>query len=181
MSRQCCDIASEPMPSPFLSDRWRLLGLLAATRGRWAEAEQHSEAALALNARIGARPWLAYAQHDYAVMLMSRSQPGDREKARALLHETLASARALGMHALKAWAVARLNPTVSPALPSLTYPNGLSSREVEVLRLLALGKSNRGIVEALCISLSTVATHVRNILSKTDGANRTEAAAYALR
>jgi DNA-binding CsgD family transcriptional regulator len=57
----------------------------------------------------------------------------------------------------------------------------LSLREVEVLRLLAIGRSNRGIADTLCISLSTVATHVRNILSKTGSANRTEAAPYALR
>ena len=53
-------------------------------------------------------------------------------------------------------------------------------REVEVLRLLAAGKSNREIADALYISLNTVATHVRNILAKTGAANRTETAAYAL-
>jgi DNA-binding NarL/FixJ family response regulator len=50
-----------------------------------------------------------------------------------------------------------------------------------VLSLLALGKSNRDIANILCISLNTVATHVRNILSKTGSPNRTETAAYALR
>jgi len=159
-------------------ERGRLLGLLAATRGRWAEAEWHFEAVLALNARIGARPWSAHTQHDYAVLLMTRSQPGDREKARALLNEALATARALDMHILEAWAIARLTPR--PLLPQRPpYPDGLSPREGEVLR--GPGQENRGIAEALGISLSTVATHVRNILSKTDSANRTEAAAYALR
>ena len=52
---------------------------------------------------------------------------------------------------------------------------------MDVLRLLATGKSNRDIADVLCISLNTVATHVRNILTKTGTANRTEAAAYALR
>ena len=50
-----------------------------------------------------------------------------------------------------------------------------------MLRLLTVGKSNRDIAEALYISLNTVATHVRNILTKTGTINRTEAAAYALR
>jgi len=36
------------MPSPFLSDRWRLLGPPAATRGRWAGAERHVEDALGI-------------------------------------------------------------------------------------------------------------------------------------
>jgi DNA-binding CsgD family transcriptional regulator len=57
----------------------------------------------------------------------------------------------------------------------------LSAREVEVLRLLASGKSNQDIAEALVISPSTVAKHVSSILSKTGTANRTEAATYAHR
>jgi DNA-binding CsgD family transcriptional regulator len=50
-----------------------------------------------------------------------------------------------------------------------------------VLRLIAAGKSNRDIADTLFISLNTVATHVRNILTKTGCTNRTEAAACALR
>jgi DNA-binding CsgD family transcriptional regulator len=104
----------------------------------------------------------------------------------AATEEALATARELGMRALEARLTARMSPlTPSPpatALPSQwASPDGLSQREVEVLRLVAAGKSNREIAEALCISLNTVATHVRNILTKTGTANRTEAAAYALR
>jgi class 3 adenylate cyclase len=61
------------------------------------------------------------------------------------------------------------------------YPDGLTSRESEVLRLIAAGKSNQHIAAALVISLNTVARHVANILDKTSSANRTEAAAYAYR
>ena len=50
-----------------------------------------------------------------------------------------------------------------------------------MLRLLAIGRSNADIAMVLEISLNTVATHVRNILAKTGCANRTEAAAYAMR
>jgi DNA-binding CsgD family transcriptional regulator/pimeloyl-ACP methyl ester carboxylesterase len=59
--------------------------------------------------------------------------------------------------------------------------NGLSAREIEVLRLVAAGKSNPQIAEALVISLNTVQRHVSNILAKTGLANRTEAASYATR
>jgi hypothetical protein len=48
---------------------------------RWAEGEAHFEAALDRNARIGARPWLAHSQRQYAAMLLSRGQGDDREKA----------------------------------------------------------------------------------------------------
>ena len=60
-------------------------------------------------------------------------------------------------------------------------PKGLSRRELEVLRLVAIGRSNRAIAERLFISANTVANHVRGILAKTGCANRTEAAAYASR
>jgi pimeloyl-ACP methyl ester carboxylesterase/DNA-binding CsgD family transcriptional regulator len=57
--------------------------------------------------------------------------------------------------------------------------SGLSAREIEVLRLIAAGKSNGQIADALVISPSTVLHHVTNILTKTGCANRTEAAVYA--
>jgi DNA-binding CsgD family transcriptional regulator/pimeloyl-ACP methyl ester carboxylesterase len=55
----------------------------------------------------------------------------------------------------------------------------LSSRELEVLHLLARGKSNQQIADELVISLNTARKHVANILDKTATANRTEAAGYA--
>jgi pimeloyl-ACP methyl ester carboxylesterase len=58
---------------------------------------------------------------------------------------------------------------------------GLTRREVEVLRLIALGRTNDEIARELFISASTVSHHVSNILSKTGAGNRTEAAAYAHR
>ena len=164
----------------------RFLGMLATTMGRWDEAEAHSQAALALNTRMGARPWLAHTQHQYAVLLLARNQLGDDGKAAALLDEALATACDLGMRALEE----RITTQVSPHAPAAPSPppsatpltlDDLSQREVEVLRLVATGKSNREIADALYISLNTVATHVRNILTKTGCANRTEAAAYALR
>jgi DNA-binding NarL/FixJ family response regulator len=58
-------------------------------------------------------------------------------------------------------------------------PNGLSQREVEVLRLIAQGKNNQEIASELVISLNTVLRHVSNIFDKTGARNRTEAAVYA--
>jgi DNA-binding NarL/FixJ family response regulator len=56
---------------------------------------------------------------------------------------------------------------------------GLSPREIEVLRLLAAGRTNAQIADDLVISLNTVRRHVSNIFDKTESANRTEAAVYA--
>ena len=78
------------------------LGLLATLLARWDEAEQHFNDALALNAKMGARPWEAHTQHDYACMLLARRHPGDQEKAQALLALALATAQELGMTGLQA-------------------------------------------------------------------------------
>ena len=159
----------------------RYLGMLAATMERWEDAVQHFEDALVMNARMGARPWLAHTQHQYAVMLLARHQPGDRDKAMSLLQEALTTARELGMHALERRIAVYVEEQPIPVPTAPAVLADLSQREVEVLRLLAAGRSNREIADALCISLNTVATHVRSILAKTGAANRTEAAAYALR
>jgi DNA-binding CsgD family transcriptional regulator len=63
----------------------------------------------------------------------------------------------------------------------LANPDSLTAREVEVLQLVAAGKTNQEIADQLFISLNTAATHMRNILEKTGSANRAEAAVYALR
>jgi DNA-binding CsgD family transcriptional regulator len=160
----------------------RYLGALATTMGHLDMAAQHFEDALAMNARMEAWPWLAHTQYAYATMLLARHQPGDSDKATALLDSALVTARGLDMRALEERLTACLGQTVT-SLPSAAPSSldNLSQREVEVLRLLAAGRSNRDIAEALYISLNTVATHVRNILTKTGTTNRTEAAAYALR
>ncbi len=60
-------------------------------------------------------------------------------------------------------------------------PAELTARELEVLRLIAGGRSNRQIAQELVISEKTVKTHVSNILSKLHLADRTQAAIYALK
>jgi NarL family two-component system response regulator LiaR len=66
-----------------------------------------------------------------------------------------------------------------PKTPLTAEP--LTEREVDVLRLVAQGRSNRDIADELVITEMTVRTHVSNILSKLHLASRTQAALYALR
>jgi tetratricopeptide (TPR) repeat protein len=80
----------------------RSLGALAALLGRHEEAQRHFDAALEANERMGARPWLARTQHEYALMLQARDAPGDRAHAAELLGTALETARALGMTTLAA-------------------------------------------------------------------------------
>jgi DNA-binding SARP family transcriptional activator len=77
----------------------RYLGLLATSTGRFDEAEQHFSEALAANTHMGARPWLAYTESDYAQMLSRRNLPGDRERAQRLGEQALAMFAELGMDA----------------------------------------------------------------------------------
>jgi DNA-binding NarL/FixJ family response regulator len=70
---------------------------------------------------------------------------------------------------------------VEELLPRVPVPgtHGLTGRELEVLRLVAAGKSNREIASALVISERTVARHLQNIFAKLRLSSRTAAAAYA--
>ncbi len=72
----------------------------------------------------------------------------------------------------------KLDKVASPRTRK-AYPDGLTEREVEVLRLVALGFTDQEIAEKLFISPKTASNHVSNILRKTHSANRAEAAAYA--
>jgi hypothetical protein len=67
---------------------------------RWSEAVEHFEVALWMNAELGARPWFAHAQDDYARALLRREEPGDRQQVAELLMSAAASARELGMRSL---------------------------------------------------------------------------------
>jgi LuxR family maltose regulon positive regulatory protein len=76
----------------------------------------------------------------------------------------------------------RMTKPLPPSLvlglsPSLVEP--LSERELEVLRLIAAGLSNREIAERLVVAVSTVKTHINNIYRKLDVSKRTQAVARA--
>jgi DNA-binding NarL/FixJ family response regulator len=158
----------------------RFLALLAAINARWGDAERHFEKALAMNDRIGAILPREHTRRDYADMLVKRGDPGDHAKARAFLDTAEAPATALGLTALSR-RIALTRQRLAEAPPKSPAPDNLTGRELDVLRLLAIGRGNADIALVLAIGQSTVATHVHNILTKTGCANRTEAAAYAVR
>ena len=75
----------------------RTLGVLAAALSRWDDGARHFDAALVHNQHMGALPWLAHTQHDYARMLLARDMPGDREYAQQLLIAATEQYERLGM------------------------------------------------------------------------------------
>ena len=75
----------------------RHLGILATTTRRWEDAERHFEAALTMNERLRARPWLARTQNEYARMLLMRNERGRHQRAQELLNAARATYRAIGM------------------------------------------------------------------------------------
>jgi NarL family two-component system response regulator LiaR len=72
-----------------------------------------------------------------------------------------------------------LREVAEPGVPSGVDP--LTAREMDVLKWVARGKSNREIADELVIAEGTVRTHVSNILNKLHLASRTQATLYALR
>ena len=118
---------------------------------------------------------------DYADMLLRRNESGDDTNAMSLLDESLSIATELRMRPLMERAKEKIEQTQAQPVAAPAYPGGLTEREVEVLRLIAAGKTDREIAEELFISFRTVGNHVRNILNKTNTANRTEATAFAVR
>jgi hypothetical protein len=85
------------MPEVSLGSASRPLGVLAATMSRWDEAAHHFEQAVEMNARMGARPWVAHTRHEHALMLMRRREPGDHERAAELLEAARRGYADLGM------------------------------------------------------------------------------------
>ena len=157
----------------------RVLGLLAHTAGMSEEADAHFEDALDFTRKAGYRLEAAWTGHDYAESLLERGRPDDLQRATSLLEESITIAGEIGSRPLEVRLIALREKAASMAAPAARYPDGLTGREVEVLRLLAAGKTNQQIADDLVIAPSTAAKHVANILGKTGSSNRAEAATYA--
>lgn len=95
--------------------------------------------------------------------------------ATQLLASARSDAASLGAQLLVRWCD-ELRP---PAVRATVRPGGLTAREIEVLRLVAEGRSNSQVGQALVISTKTASVHVSNIIAKLGVSSRGEAAAWA--
>ena len=145
----------------------RFLARIAAALGDHAAAERHFAAALEMDQRMRSVVHVAETLAHYARF---EAVIGHSGRARDLAEQARDLAEPIG----QARVLRVLDALAAPA-----GPDGLTDREVEVLRLLAAGLSNQEIGTRLHISANTAANHVRSILMKTGAANRTQAAMYA--
>jgi DNA-binding CsgD family transcriptional regulator len=170
--------ATEPhQPLAFLAVH-RLLGELDTEAARFTDAETHLTAALTV-ADACAAPY------ERALTLLAQAElrlaEYRRGEATAILDEVRAILIPLGAKPALARAdvlIAQLSGQ-QPALRA--YPDNLTPREVDVLRLIAAGRSNREIAAALFISSRTVNRHIENLYRKIGAHGKADATAYAFR
>ena len=149
-------------------------------QGDWAAARAHLGAA-EITGRQEELPWeLAWTLEAQATLILAERGRGGAGRARELLRQATELFQRLGNHSEARRLRARLRSQRPPALrPRL--PAGLTTREAEVLRLVAAGRSNREIAEALVLSQKTVENHLTCIYGKIGADNRAAATAFAVR
>ena len=173
------------VPNP----EWRMnLGLLARAAGRTEDSVRYLRDAVEKSraGHGGEGPSTYWMRYHLAETLVERSGPGDRTEARRLLEEVVALARRTGSVLAQGKARQLLErlaaePEEPAAETRRPWPHDLTDREIDVLRLVVQGKTNREIGIELYVSPKTVETHVRNILHKIGATNRVEIASYAIR
>jgi DNA-binding CsgD family transcriptional regulator len=169
--------ASDPRQPLALLAAHRTLGELDTAEGRRADAQRHLNTALAL-ADACAAP---YERALTLLALAELSWSCDRfGESRGALTDARASFEQLGAAPALARAD-RLAVRLTLVRPQPGKGDGLTDREVDILRLVAAGRSNREVAAALSVSERTVERHLENTYRKIDARNRADAVAYAVR
>jgi DNA-binding CsgD family transcriptional regulator len=180
---------SVTLASQGMDDKGALASCLEGLAGVVAEQEEPVWAARLWGATEGLRermgtPIPPVERADYErVVASARTQLGE---------QTFAAAWAEGRTMTPEQALAARGPVTLPqpppaapsstpaAKPVVTYPDGLTAREVEVLRLVAQGLTDAQIAEQLVISPRTVNNHLTSIYSKIQVSSRSAATRYAM-
>jgi class 3 adenylate cyclase/DNA-binding CsgD family transcriptional regulator len=158
----------------------RVLGGAYALLGDRGRARASYEQALAVTERARYRPEAALCRVELAALLRAGGA-ADRDAARRLLDAALPELEAMAMRPALARALALLEGEEAGDEPEpATLPDGLTMREVEILRLVAAGRGAREIGANLFLSARTVERHIANIYIKIDAHNKAEATAYAI-
>jgi predicted ATPase/DNA-binding CsgD family transcriptional regulator len=174
-------VAFQGLYIDFLIDR--ILGEMETLLGAWSQAQDHLSRAEAMARREGVIPELARTLSAQGKLALAHGGRGSVTHARTLFEQAHALFEQLGMQGEAQALREHLEhlPGKSPTRHARPLPAGLSEREVEVLRLIVAGKSNRQIADELILSERTVANHLAHIFNKTGTDNRAAAAAFAIR
>jgi DNA-binding CsgD family transcriptional regulator len=143
---------------------------LSAVSGRFGQAVDYFGRARVTLERRDQRVLRAIVDYDEALARLAHKQPG----AARLLAIACARFEELGM---REW----LRRAALVEVPDRELPDRLTAREAEVLRQVALGRSNKEIAAELVISVHTVERHVQNAYRKISARNRAEASTYVAR
>jgi predicted ATPase/DNA-binding CsgD family transcriptional regulator len=174
---------------PAIAPALEGLAALAGAAGRCEQALRLAGAAAALREAMGAplpppaRTRLETRLAPARRALSAAGQAAAHAAGRALpLEQAVAGALAgEGSDAAGTGAPPAPAPGHPPPAPRAARPAGLTAREVEVLRLVAAGQTDRAIAVALVLSEKTVGHHLASIFRKLDVATRAGAAAFAVR
>jgi DNA-binding CsgD family transcriptional regulator len=169
---------------------------LAAIIGREEEAGQLASAAAELREvnqiprSPAERAQLARRMESVSGTLAERTPGASTATGHAIrLDEAVALAHAIGHAAESAFSdtahPSRVTPQdddqLQPTACKVGNPDGLTARELEVLRLVAAGHSNREIADVLVLSLRTIERHINNLYAKIGARGKADATAYAFR
>ncbi|MGN6566249.1 MAG: AAA family ATPase [Thermomicrobiales bacterium] len=167
--------ATAPRQPLALLAAHRLLGELAIAARRYPDAAAHLDDALALADACAAPYERALTLLAYAELRLAMNK---HDAARSLLAEARSICEMLGARRVLAQADALATALAAPP-PASTYPAGLTSREVDVLRLVAQGLADAEVADQLYLSVHTVKTHLRSIYNKLAVSSRAAAARFA--
>ncbi len=172
--------ATTPRQPLSLMAAHRMLGILDTDDGAYAAADDHFVQALGLADAC-------QAPYERALTQLARAElataQGDYSTAAGMLDEVRDTCTQLGARPALFQAdrlATRITQESRSRNSRPNYPAGLTTREVEVLRLVAAGQSNAEIAERLYLSTRTVKAHVANIYSKIDVHNRVGATQFAI-
>jgi DNA-binding CsgD family transcriptional regulator len=164
-----------------MRDGRHALAQLCALQGRHDEAVAWFAKAREVLDEQGARPLRAIVDYDEALMYVRRGRRGDRGRAMPLVEAALSQFREIGMTGWIVLGEKLERGLAEKSLGVAGYPDALTPREVDVLRLIARGRTNSEIASDLTLSVRTVGRHVTNLYNKIHVRNRAEAVDYAHR
>jgi DNA-binding CsgD family transcriptional regulator len=177
------DLITAEIGGHFMGSHELTVARMAVLLGDMAEASTYFARARTELEASGRRPLREIVDYDEALALL-RTHSTDHVRISRLLETALEQFRTLGMEGWRKRALEQQEQLALRRQPissrERVYPDNLTAREVQVLRLLAEGKTNKEIAATLVVSVPTVQRHIANIYGKIGARGRADATAYTI-